>query len=105
MNMVKKSIRTLISAQLGTLTQWPLIARHIGERRLRSQLQLLGWPVGRLLKFGATAFALRKSWQARYAPWREVREEVTILGPDMNSSLTNTGYLVQSKDSGRRFFY
>ena len=103
MNMVKKSIRTLISAQLGTLTQWPLIARHIGERRLRAQLQLLGWPVGRLLKFGATAFALRKSWQARYAPWREVREEVTILGPDMNSSLTNTGYLVQSKDSGRRF--
>jgi len=90
MNMIKKSIRTLIPARLGTLTQWPLIARHIGERRLRAQLQLLGWSVGRLLRFGATAFALRKSWQARYAPWREVREEVTILGPDMNSSLTST---------------
>ena len=104
MNMIKKSIRTLISAQIGSLNQWPLIARHIGERRLRAQLQLLGWPVGRLLRFGAQAFALRKSWQARYAPWHEVREEVKILGPDMNSSLTNTGYLVQSVTSGRKFY-
>ena len=44
------------------------------------------------------------AWQARYAPWREVREEITILGPDMNSSLTNTGDFVQSKATGRRFF-
>ena len=33
MNTIKKSIRTLISAQLSTLQQWPLAARHIGERR------------------------------------------------------------------------
>ena len=104
MNVIKKSIRTLISAGMSTLPQWPLAARHIGERRLRAQLQLLGWPVGPLLRFGATAYALRKSWQARYAPWREVREEIKILGPDMNSSLTNTGYFVESKATGRRFF-
>eukprot|EP00435_Cladocopium_sp_Y103_P021236 s2552_g5.t1 len=71
MNVVKKAIRTLISAGASTLTQWPLASRHVGERRLRSQLHQLGWPVGRLLRFGATAFALRKSWQERYAPWRE----------------------------------
>ena len=104
MNTIKKSIRTLISAQLSTLQQWPLAARHIGERRLRAQLQLLGWPVGRMLRFGATAYALRKSWQARYVAWRDIREEVKILGPDMNSSLTNTGYYVESKTTGRRFY-
>ena len=104
MNTIKKSIRTLISAQLAPLKQWPLAARHIGERRLRAQLQLLGWPVGRLLRFGATAYALRKSWQARYVAWRDVREEVRVLGPDMNSSLTNTGYFVESKATGRRFY-
>jgi hypothetical protein len=42
MNAVKKSIRTLISAGVSTLQQWPLAARHIGEKRLRAQLQLLG---------------------------------------------------------------
>ena len=66
MNVVKKAIRTLITAGTATLKQWPLAARHIGERRLRVQLNQLGWPVGRLLRFGATAFALRKSWQERY---------------------------------------
>ena len=95
MGIVKKSIRTLIAAGVCTLSQWPLAARHIGERRLRSQLNLLGWPVGRLLRFGAKAYALRKSWQSRYAPWREVREPVIILGPDSPASLTNTGYFVK----------
>eukprot|EP00435_Cladocopium_sp_Y103_P030555 s975_g7.t1 len=104
MNVIKKSIQTLISSGVAKLNQWPLAARHIGERRLRRQLHQLGWPVGRLLRFGATAFALRKSWQERYAPWREVREEVTILGPDIYSSLTSTGYFVQSKATGRCFF-
>ena len=92
MNTIKKSIRTLITAKVNTLKQWPLAARHIGEHQLHAQLQLLGWPVGKLLRFGATAYALRKSWQARYVPWRDIREEVKILGPDMNSSLTNTGF-------------
>ena len=104
MNVVKKAIRTLITAGAATLKQWPLAARHIGERRLRVQLNQLGWPVGRLLRFGATAFALRKSWQERYAPWRDIREEVTVLGPDIYSSLTNTGYYVKSKTTGRHFF-
>ena len=83
MGVIKKSIRILVSGGTCTLTQWPLAARHLGERRLRNQLKTLGWPVGRLLRFGAKAFALRKSWQSRYAPWRDVREEVIILGPDV----------------------
>eukprot|EP00435_Cladocopium_sp_Y103_P034929 s2731_g9.t1 len=101
--VVKKSIRTLISGGIRPLAQWPLAAR-LGERRLRSQLSILGWPVGRLIKFGAKAYALRKSWQARYAPWRDVREEVVVLGPDVHSSLTTTGYYVRSVQTGRYFF-
>eukprot|EP00435_Cladocopium_sp_Y103_P032651 s1805_g8.t1 len=79
MNVVKKSIRTLIAAGAALLTQWPLAARHVGERRLRGQLHQLGWPVNRLLRFGATAYALRKSWQERYAPWRDIREEAGVF--------------------------
>ena len=104
MGFIKKSVRTLISAGTCTLQGWPLAARHLGERRLRNQLNALGWPVGKLVKFGAKAYALRKSWQARYAPWRDVREEVTVLGPDAFSSLTSPEYYVRSTSTGRCFF-
>ena len=36
--------------------------------------------------------------------WREVRGEVIVLGPAIQSSLTTTSYYVQSIDS-QRFFY
>ena len=43
MGFIKKSIRTLISA--GALQDWPLAARHLGERRLHSQTQC-SWVAG-----------------------------------------------------------
>ena len=101
---VKRAVRTLISAQLCPLESWPLALRHVGERRLRSQLQAIGWPVAPLLKFGVKAFALKKSWQDRYHPWRDVREEVIVLGPDKCSSFTTTNYYVQSIATGRYFY-
>eukprot|EP00435_Cladocopium_sp_Y103_P023447 s854_g5.t1 len=100
----KRAIRTLISAGLCPLDHWPLAARHIGERRLRAQLQRVGWPASPMLAFGSKAFALRKSWQERYSQWRDCREEVRIMGPDKCSSLTTTSYYVQSTQTGR-FFY
>ena len=104
MNTIKKSMRTLITAGACPADRWPLVARHVGERRLRSQLHQLGWPTGRLLRFGCQAFALKKSWQNRYEQWRNAREEVRVMGPAINSSLTNTSYFVQSVATNR-FFY
>ena len=89
---IKRAVRTLISAQLCKIDEWPLALRHIGERRLRSQLQGIGWPVAPLLKFGTRAFALKKSWQDRYHPWRDVREEVVVLGPDRCSVATGRSF-------------
>jgi transposase InsO family protein len=62
---MKRAVRMLISAKLCPLESWPLALRHAGEsqRRLRSQLQGVGWPVAPLLKFGVKAFALKKSWK------------------------------------------
>lgn len=79
----------LISAGTCTLRQWPLAAWHLGDRRLRSQLGLLGWPTGRLLRFGAKTYALRKSWQARYIA---------------HGKRSGNGYYVCSTSSGRVFF-
>ena len=86
------------------MTWWPLVAKHVGERRLRAQLRSFGYPVGDLLRFGTKAYALRKWWQHRYEQWRDIREPVMILGPDACSTLTTTNYFVQAIDSGRYFF-
>eukprot|EP00438_Fugacium_kawagutii_P017886 Skav201903 [mRNA] locus=scaffold3992:11450:20578:- [translate_table: standard] len=101
---VKKLVKVLISSNKCDLHQWPLAARHASERRLRSQLRAVGWPVGDLLPFGSTAFSLRKWWQNRYEAWRENREPVTVLGPAKFSSLTSTSYYVVSKNSGQWFY-
>eukprot|EP00438_Fugacium_kawagutii_P032909 Skav221774 [mRNA] locus=scaffold2426:73054:81328:- [translate_table: standard] len=94
--VLKRGIRTLINADKCDLDYWPLAARHVAERRLRCQLQRLGWPTGSLLAFGTPAFAVRKWWQSRYEDWRDVREPVTIMGPDASS--TETGHFFYTDD-------
>ena len=101
---VKRAVRTLISAKLCPLESWPLALRHVGERRLRCQLQSIGWPAAPLLKFGTKAFALKQSWQDRCCPWRDGRGEVVVIGPDRCSSFTTTNYYVQNVAAGRFFF-
>ena len=102
--MIKKHVRTIMTTTGLDLNQWPLAAIHIGERRLRGQLRSLGVPVGPLLKFGAKAYALKKSWQDRYQPWRTIRDEVQVLGPALQSSFTSTSYYVRSTET-QKYFY
>ena len=64
----------------------------------------MGFPVGPLLQFGARAYALKKSWQDRYQPWRELCDEVVVLGPALQSSMTTTNYYAQSLET-KKFFY
>ena len=61
LGVVKKHVRTILTATGLGLEMWPLAAIHVGERRLRSQLRRMGFPVGPLLQFGARAYALKKS--------------------------------------------
>ena len=104
LGVIKKHVRTVVAALGKGLEFWPLAAIRIGERRLRGQLRSLGCPVGPLLHFGARAFALKKSWQDRYHPWREIRDEVIVLRPAIQSSLTTTSYYVQSVET-QTYFY
>ena len=59
-------------------------AQSTGKKHVRTVITSpscsLGVPVGPLLQFGARAYALKKSWQDRYQPWREIRDEVVVLG-------------------------
>ena len=104
LGVIKRAIRTVISAGKFNINLWPLVARHVGERRLRAQLRTCGYPVGDLLKFGTQAFALRKWWQDNHEEWGDTRQPVLVLGPDACSTLTSTNYFVQSIDTGKYFF-
>ena len=104
LGVTKRAIRTVISAGKYNINLWPLVARHVGERRLRAQLRTCGYPVGDLLKFGTQAFALRKWWQDNHEEWGDSRQPVLVLGPDACSTLTSTNYFVQSIDTGKYFF-
>ena len=104
LGVTKRAIRTVISAGRFNINLWPLVARHVGERRLRAQLRACGYPVGDLLKFGTQAFVLRKWWQDNHEEWGDTRQPVLVLGPDACSTLTSTNYFVQSIDTGKYFF-
>ena len=104
LGVTKRAIRTVISAGKFNINLWPLVARHVGERRLRAQLRGCGYPVGDLLKFGTQAYALRKWWQDNHEEWADTRQPVLVLGPDACSTLTSTNYFVQSIDTGKYFF-
>ena len=82
---------------------WPLVVRHVAERRLRNQLKMMGYKTHSLLAFGSVAFARQKSWVDRYEDWRVSRKKVTIMGPDMGSSMTSPGYYVKDEESGKFF--
>ena len=103
-NNTKRAVRAILDAGQVDLQDWPLVARHAGERRLRHQLSRIGWPAAPLLRFGSKAFALKKSWKDRCQDWRNIREKVQIMGPAENGSLTTPSYYVKSLENGR-FFY
>ena len=99
--VVKRHARVLMKVHGCDEAQWPLLIRHAGERRLRWQLNQVGFPVPALLPFGTKVLVKRKSWNGRYAAWRWDRVEGRIVGPDPWSSLTSGGYCVQLTDNGR----
>ena len=99
--VVKRHARVLMKVHGCDEVQWPLLIRHAGERRLRWQLNQVGFPVPALLLFGTKVLVKQKSWNGRCAAWRWDRVEGRIVGPDPWSSLTSGGYCVQLTDNGR----
>ena len=96
--IVKRHAKVLMRAHNVAEELWPILVRHAGERRLRWQLQQVGYPVPELLPFYTKVLVKRKSWNERYAAWRWERAPGRVMGPDPWSSLTSGGYCVQLED-------
>ena len=100
---IKRLTKTLLKGSGVEENLWPLAARHAGERRWRSQLEAMNYPVKQLRAFGSKAMAKTKAWNHRSKDWEAAREAVTILGPDVTMSASSGGYFVQGEDG--KFFH
>jgi hypothetical protein len=96
--IVKRHAKILMKAHNVDEQRWPILVKHAAERRLRWQLQQVGYPVPDLLPFYTKVLVKRKSWNQRYAAWRWERTPGRVCGPDPWSSLTSGGYSVQLED-------
>ena len=66
------------------------IGGHPHRRTPASRTTQKSWsPRWTFAEFGAKAYALKKSWRDRYQPWRTIRDEVQVLGPALQSSVTS----------------
>ena len=96
--IVKRHAKILMRAHNVDEQRWPILVKHAAERRLRWQLQQVGYPVPDLLPVYTKVLVKRKSWNQRYAAWRWERTPGRVCGPDPWSSLTSGGYCVQLED-------
>ena len=60
--IIRRSINTLIRSSGEGEEQWPLMAKHVGERRGRLQLQALGFTTPALLPWGRKVMVTTKGW-------------------------------------------
>ena len=98
--VIRRSINTLIRASGEGEDKWPLMAKHVGERRGRLQLQALGFTTPSLLPWGQKVMVTTKGWDDFQGHWRLRKKQGVVRGPDPEMSLTSGGHIVEV-DSGR----
>ena len=82
--MVRRSVNTLMKTSGSKMEDWPLLARHAGERRGRQQLTSMGFEVAPLLPYNQRVVVHTKSWEDFQGHWRERKKEAWVRGPDIS---------------------
>ena len=100
---LKQRMRTVLTASRAPTHFWPLALRHVGEQRLRRQLQALGVTTPELLPFGMNAMVKQKLWQKRDDTLKYPMQKVRLWGPAADMATTSLGYYVQSDETGKFF--
>ena len=93
--VIRRSINTLIRASEDGEEKWPLMAKHVGERRGRLQLQALGFTTPMLLPWGRKVMVTTKGWDDFQGHWRLRKRQGVVRGPDHEMSLTSGGHIVE----------
>ena len=96
--VVRRAINTLIRSSGDGEDYWPLMAKHVGERRGRQQLAALGFNTPQLLPWGQRVMVTTKGWDDFQGHWRARKKPGVVRGPDPDMSLTSGGHLVEVED-------
>ena len=101
--ILKNAVRTLLISANESEDKWPLALRRAAEQRLRTQLRSFGLRYPRLLPFGCRGVARRnKTWQNRAVPLKYPKQQVQILGPASETTMSSGAYWVVDQE-GRGF--
>lgn len=98
--VIRRSINTLIRASEDGEEKWPLMAKHVGERRGRLQLQALRFTTPMLLPWGRKVMVTKKGWDDFQGHWRLRKRQGVVRGPDPEMSLTSGRHVVEV-DTGK----
>ena len=98
--MVRRGINVLMRLPDAEESQWPLMARHVAERRGRLQLKALGFATPTLLPWNSRVAVSTKGWDEFQGHWRPRKRVGRVKGPDISMSMTSGGHYVQL-DEGR----
>lgn len=93
--VIRRAINTLIRSSGDGEDYWPLMAKHVGERRGRQQLASLGFVTPQLLPWGQRVMITTKGWDDFQGHWRARKKPGVVRGPDPDMSLTSGGHLVE----------
>ena len=96
--MIRRGINVIMKASKDSEKHWPLMARHIGERRGRMQLAALGFETPKMLPYGTQVMVKTKSWDDFQGHWRARKKKGIVRGPDVSMSMTAGGYFVEVED-------
>ena len=88
-----RSTRSSRLLEMVRSTDWPLMAKHVGERRSRQQLAVLGLVTPKLLFWGQRVMITTKGWDDFQGHWRARKKAGVVRGPDPDMSLTSGGHL------------
>lgn len=93
--VIRRAVNTLIRSADEGEDFWPLMAKHVGERRGRQQLAALGFSTPRLVPWGQRVMITTKGWDEFQGHWRARKKPGKVRGPDPDMSLTSGGHLVE----------
>ena len=96
--VIRRAINTLIRSSGDGEEYWPLMAKHVGERRGRQQLATLGMVTPTLMPWGQRVMVTTKGWDDFQGHWRSRKKPGVVRGPDPEMSLTSGGHLVEMED-------
>eukprot|EP00913_Durusdinium_trenchii_P006758 g6353.t2 len=94
--VIRRAVNTTLIRSSGDGEDyWPLMAKHVGERRGRQQLASLGFVTPQLLPWGQRVMITTKGWDDFQGHWRARKKPGVVRGPDPDMSLTSGGHLVE----------